>query len=268
MPFLANSSFLWRVWKASTRASMVREMEFRGNFLAGLIRQFLWLGAFVFMIEVIFQNTDSLAGWKRADVLIVLALSRIIESIINSLFAQNIMELPQLVRNGKFDFHLTKPVPAQFYTAFRKTGIDNIGNFIAGLLLLGYAMVIGESLLAPADWVIFALLAIVGIIIYYSLLIIAATLVFVLERLEFLWGFHTLISEPLTVPFDIFPRLPRAALTYLLPIAFVVYVPAQALTGRLAWWQVPTALAIAGLLLTLANLAWRAGLRRYSSASS
>jgi ABC-type uncharacterized transport system permease subunit len=42
----------------------------------------------------------------------------------------------------------------------------------------------------------------------------------------------------------------------------------QALTGRLALWQVPVAIAIAAIFLTLANLAWRAGLRRYSSASS
>src|SRR5687768_4065641 len=106
MQFLDNSRHLWRVWKASTRASIVREMEFRTNFWAGIIRQILWLLVFVFFIEVIFQNTDQLAGWQRFEVLIVLALSRVIEGTINLLFAQNIMELPETVREGRFDFYL------------------------------------------------------------------------------------------------------------------------------------------------------------------
>ncbi len=268
MPFLDNSKYLWRVWQASTRASLVREMEFRANFIAGLVRQTLWLATFIFMVAVIFQNTDSLAGWSRPDVLTIIALSRIIEAIINSLFAQNIMQLPERVRDGEFDFHLTKPVPAQFYTAFRSTGIDDLGNFIIGFLLLIYAVSQGGIQFSFQGTFFFFVLAAAGIIMYYSLLMITASLVFVLERLEFLWGFHILMSEPLTVPFDIFPRIPRTALTYLLPLAFVVFVPAQALTNRLSLWHVPVAIGMAAVFLLLANLAWRAGLKRYSSASS
>lgn len=267
MPSLV-SNHLWKVWKSSTRASLVREMEFRANFIAGLIRQGLWLLIFVFLVKTIFQNTERLAGWEQSEVLTIVALSRILEGIINSLFAHNIMELPELVRQGKFDFHLTKPVPAQFYTAFRRTGIDNIGNLTAGTILLIFSLAANHTPVTLSDALFFILLSVAGIIIYYSLLILAASLVFVLERLEFLWGFHILMSEPLTVPFDIFPRLPRLALTYILPLAFIVFVPAQALTGRLSWWQVPVALLIAAAFLLLANLAWRAGLRRYSSASS
>ena len=107
-----------------------------------------------------------------------------------------------------------------------------------------------------------------GLIIFYSLLILLASLVFYIERLEALWSFLQLITEPLTVPFDVFPTTPRLALTYALPLAFIVFVPAQAITGRLQLWQLPTAIALAAIFLILANLAWRAGLRRYSSASS
>ncbi|MEX1997563.1 MAG: ABC-2 family transporter protein [Candidatus Andersenbacteria bacterium] len=268
MPFLHNSVHLWRVWRAGVRVNIIREIAFRANFIFGITRQVLWLATFIFFIEVVFRNTETLAGWNQAEVLVVLALSRLIEGLINTLFSQNIMGLPELVQKGTFDFYLTKPVPAQFYMAFRNFSLYNVGNVVAGIVLLFYAVWHLPQFPSPSSWGLFVVLAACGITIYYSLLIMVSSLVFYLERLEALWGFMVLFSEPLTVPFDVFPRTPRLTLTYLIPIAFVVFVPAQTLTGRLVWWQVPVALIITGIFLTLANLAWRAGLRRYSSASS
>lgn len=267
MPLLETSHHLWRVWRANARASVIREMEFRSNFILGIIRQLLWLASFIFIIHTIFTKTSSLAGWNQRDVLIILALSRFVEGIINVFFQRNIADLPQIVQRGDFDFNLLKPGSAQFYTAFRRLYIFNMGNLVAGILLLIYALLQGPLPSLRAG-VFFALLISLGLIIYYSLIILVASLVFFIERLEALWGFLILFSEPFTVPFDIFPRVPRLAITYLLPLAFVVFVPAQALTGRLQWWQLPVAAGLAALFLLLANLAWRAGLRRYSSASS
>ncbi|MEX1112758.1 MAG: ABC-2 family transporter protein [Candidatus Andersenbacteria bacterium] len=269
MQFLVNNiKHLARVWVASARASVVREMEFRGNFIAGLLRQALWLGIFVFFINVIFQNTEQLAGWDKREMLIILSLSRIIEGLINLFFTQNIMELPEAVRDGQFDYYLTKPLPAQFATAFRRPSIDNIGNIVVGLLLFTYALIQEPALFTLLNGGLLIFLATLGIITYYSLLILIGSLVFKLERLEMLWGFNVLFSEPLTLPFDVFPRGPRLLLTYLVPLALVVFFPAQAITGRLLMWQIPVALGITAVFLLLANLAWRAGLRRYSSASS
>ena len=262
------SKHLLKVWLATTRASIVREMEFRANFVAGLIRQALWLGIFVFMIEVIFHNTEQLAGWDRPDALLIVGLSRMIEGMMGVFFVSNIMRLPQQVQTGEFDFYLTKPVPVTWYVAFQRTHIDNIGNVLAGCAIAAYAFAIREAAVSPALLGAGVVIALAGVAIYFSLLMIIATLVFLVDRLEFLWGFNVLLSEPLTFPFDVFPRIPQVALTYLVPIAFVVFVPAQAFTGRLSWWHLPVSIGLAIVFLILASLAWRVGLRRYSSASS
>ncbi len=267
MPF-RDSKHILKVWLANARASLVREMEFRSNFMLGIFRQSLWLLAFIFLIEVIFQNTSSLAGWDRFGVLTVLALSRMIEGLINILFADNILSITELVQHGTFDFMLIKPLPTQFATFFRRLSFHEIGNVLAGIALLSYVFFNNGAIFSVSHTLLAFLLAALGITIYYSLLLLIASLVFYVERLEALWSFNHLFSEPLTVPFDIFPRGPRMALTYLIPLAFVVFVPAQVITGRLGWWQLPVAVGLAVIFLLLANLAWRAGLRRYSSASS
>lgn len=268
MPFLANSHHLARVWLANVRTSIIREMEFRGNFLLGLVRQSLWLGTFIILVEIIFYNTSSLAGWNRSEVFIILALSRLIEGVMNVLFVDNIIHISEHVQKGTFDFILVRPLPKQFAAFFGRVNLGNIGNIVAGLFLLIYAIIQTPSGITTPNIMLALFLATIGIVIYYSLLVIVASIVFYIERLESLWSFSMLFSEPLTMPFDVFPRGPRLLLTYLLPLAFVVFVPAQALTGRLQWWQVPVAVGIAAVSLLLANLAWRAGLKRYSSASS
>lgn len=268
MPSLDSSKHLLKVWLASNRASLVREMEFRGNFFIGLFRQFLWLSAFIFLIEIIFNNTSQLAGWSKFEVMAILALSRIIEGVINVVFSDNIMSLTSKVQQGTLDFMLVKPLPSQFAAFFTRLSYQNIGNLLNGFILLGYIATQAPHFFTITNLLLTTFLAFLGITIYYSLLVIVGSLVFRLDRLEALWSFNILFSEPLTTPFEVFPYGPRLILTYLLPIAFVVFVPAQALTNRLESWQLPLAIIIATIFLTLANLAWQAGLRRYTSASS
>lgn len=259
---------MWHVWLANARASVVREMEFRGNFMLGIIRQMLWFVVFVVFVETLFARTEAISGWSRADMFVILALSRIIEGTMGILFINNWMNFTQAVNKGTFDFYLLKPVPAQFYTGFRALSLDNLGNVVAGIGLLFYALPQLTVRPSAGDVLMVMFLVPLGMVVYYSLIAIVATLVFRLERLDALWGFNQLLSEPLTVPLDVFPSGVRVVLTYLLPIALVVFVPAQAFTGRLVWWQVLVVIATTALFLFLANLAWRAGLRRYSSASS
>lgn len=268
MPFLDNSIHIWKVWLAAVRTSLVREMEFRANFLLGIVREFLWLGVFVLMIQTIFEHTDSLAGWEKPHMLILLGLSRLIEGLMQTLFINNIADFPSTVQKGALDLLLTKPLPSQWLVAFKRITIYNLGNVLAGTILLVYTLITYQTTLSLPIILNTLILGAIGIAIYYSILITTASLSFWLERFQAFWAINHLISEPLTIPFDIFPRTVRIPLTYLLPIAFVVFVPAQALTGRLVWWQIPTAAGIATIFLILANVVWRAGLRRYSSASS
>lgn len=257
-----------KVWGAIARASFVREMEFRANFFLGLLRQLLWMGTFVFIVQTMFEHTTALVGWSKPQVLTIVALSRLIEGILNTLFTPNIMELPQLVQTGKFDFHLTKPLPTQLYTSLYRFAFYNIGNVLAGFLLLGFAVSQYDHLPSLGSFLLMTALAGTGIIIFYSLIIMAGSMVFFFERLEALWGFLSLFSEPLTVPFDIFPRVPRGIITYILPLAFIVLAPAQALTQKITGPQIALAVMFAVLFFTLSSFAWQAGLKRYTSASS
>ncbi len=69
-------------------------------------------------------------------------------------------------------------------------------------------------------------------------------------------------------PVGLYPGWLRVTLTFLVPLAFAVTVPAEALTGRLTLPVLVGAAALAALLFVLARLFWRFGLRHYAGASA
>jgi ABC-2 type transport system permease protein len=69
-------------------------------------------------------------------------------------------------------------------------------------------------------------------------------------------------------PVTIYPQWLRIGLTFLVPVAFAVTVPAEALTNRLTPLTLLGALGLAVLLMALARFIWRLGVSSYSGASA
>jgi viologen exporter family transport system permease protein len=85
----------------------------------------------------------------------------------------------------------------------------------------------------------------------------------------FTYGGNTMTQYPMTI----FPREIVAGLTFLIPVAFVNWYPCLYLLdrpdpyGTPSWFAVLSP-AVALLTLTVAGLAWRAGVRHYTSTGS
>jgi ABC-2 type transport system permease protein len=69
-------------------------------------------------------------------------------------------------------------------------------------------------------------------------------------------------------PIGIYPGWLRYSVTFLVPVAFAVTVPAQAVTSRLEWQTLVLAAVFAAALFAFTRWFWRFGLRRYSGASA
>jgi len=69
-------------------------------------------------------------------------------------------------------------------------------------------------------------------------------------------------------PVTLYPAWLRFGLTFLVPVAFAVTVPAEALTGRLTASTAWLAVALAAVLLIVSRCFWKIGLRNYSGASA
>jgi ABC-2 type transport system permease protein len=79
--------------------------------------------------------------------------------------------------------------------------------------------------------------------------------------------FHSIFAAG-RFPISAFPPWIRILLTFVVPVAFITSVPAEAAVGRLDWSTGAQSIAVAALFLGLSRAFWRLAVRNYTSASS
>ncbi|MDQ2732772.1 MAG: ABC-2 family transporter protein, partial [Armatimonadota bacterium] len=98
--------------------------------------------------------------------------------------------------------------------------------------------------------------------------LILATCSFWFVRVENILVIFQSMYEAGRWPIGIYPPWLRASLTFLVPIAFAITVPAEALVGRLSPQTLLGAVLLAVALATGSRWFWRVGVRQYSGASA
>jgi ABC-2 type transport system permease protein len=90
----------------------------------------MWLAYYIFSIEIIFYYTDSIAGWERGEVLLLVATLFFIDGLRYFFFYHNLKNLPSDVTEGNLDLILTKPVDSQFWFSLRRLNFEEITLFL------------------------------------------------------------------------------------------------------------------------------------------
>jgi ABC-2 type transport system permease protein len=105
------------------------------------------------------------------------------------------------------------------------------------------------------------------VMIYFFWLMITASAFWLIRVHEIVNLFEGLYAAG-RWPVTIYPNWLRYGLTFLVPVAFAVTVPAQALTDRLSPRTMLAAAALTLFLLVISRVVWRFGVRSYAGASA
>ena len=271
-----------RVWLTFLRNSLVREMTFRGNFLVTLLTRAFYFAAQVTLFEIIYGAVDRVGDWTRAEYFGFMATGLLVNALVETFFMPNLSAFSELIRTGKLDFALLKPVDTQFLVSFEKVEVAQLGQVALALGLLGYSIdslgLWGELFLTAGGWLRVGLyVALVGCAtaFFYSLMICLAAASVSMGRNTGLYDFWFYVTVFARYPRDIYQtgsaaaNVLSAAFTYVVPILLVVTVPARvAVKGAFEWpFLLGCALAAVGGLV-VSRLVFRRSLRGYRSASS
>lgn len=250
------------------RVNAMAELAYRADFFIHLVQSLIELGTALAGLAVVFSFTTTLGGWRPDELVAVIGVFFLMGGAIGVLIQPSMEKLGESVRDGTLDFTLTKPEDAQLLVSVQSIVIWKLTDVALGLAVLVVALVrLGQSVGAgQAAEFILALAA--GALIVYSFWLILATTAFWVVRVENILVVFQSFYEAGRWPVSIYPGWLRFALTFIIPVAFAVTVPAQALAGRLGWQTLVGAGVFAIALFGAARLFWKAGLRRYSGASA
>lgn len=250
------------------RIGTLNELAYRANFFMQIAQAAISLGTALAGLAVVYAHTETLAGWRSDELLALLGVFFLVGGLISFVIQPSMARLMEDVRMGTLDFTLTKPEDSQLLVSARQVEIWKLIDVVLGAAVLGIALARIGARIGPAQALAFGATLLAGAAIVYSFWLILATSTFWFVRVDNILVIFESMYQAGRWPVGIYPPWLRAALTLLVPVAFAVTVPAEALVGRLEWPSLLGSLALAAALLAISRWFWRFGVRRYSGASA
>jgi viologen exporter family transport system permease protein len=253
-----------RLIRAFFQNCLAREMMFRASFVMSLLSGYGWSLIMLLFLTTVVARVQRIGNWEQRDIYVLVGTFMIVQSVTQFLFESNMWRISSYVREGTLDFILTKPVDSQFFTSLRYLRLPSLGLLLPGVALVATG---ARAPFVLSDLLLYLASVLGGLAILYSISFMLATTTIWLVRAE-MGGLVYGMFDVMRLPADVYPRVVRFTLTYVLPLVFIASVPAQTLQhrGHAVWALAGTGIGLA--MLAVSRALWRFALRSYSSTGS
>nr|WP_223838096.1 ABC transporter permease [Streptomyces venezuelae] len=224
-------------------------------------------------IYIMFRHVDALGGFSLPEIALLYGSCSASLGLADLLLG-NTERIGQRIRDGSLDTMLVRPVPVLAQVAADRFALRRLGRIGQGLAVLGWAVWVLD-----VDWtvgrvVLVPVMVLAGAAIFGAVLVAGAAFQFIAGdaaevQNSFTYGGCTMLQYPPTI----FAKDLLRGVTFVVPLAFVNWLPALEVLGRpdplgLPGWVAYLSPVVAFLVFVPASLAWRAGLRSYRSTGS
>jgi ABC-2 type transport system permease protein len=248
-------------------AAIAAELEYRINFFIATLSSLGNLAGSLFGLFLFYRTGYTFSGWSWEAALVVLGIFTLLQGFSATFLASNLNRIVRHVQEGTLDFILLKPIRSQFWLSTHTLSPWGLPDLVFGsIIIIGYA---GKRLgVGIDDYLLGVLPLLFSFVILYSLWFMLGAMsiwfVKIYNVTEVLRG----LLEAGRYPIVAFPTAYRFFFTFVMPVAFLTTIPAQALLGRsdISWLIGAAILAVA--LFFASTWFWRFALRFYTSASS
>jgi ABC-2 type transport system permease protein len=257
-----------RLLSAFFKINIQMALAYRTDTVVNILMSLLGLGWELAALSIIFSNTTRLGGWGLGELLALLGVFHLVNALMQILIWPNTEKFNTSIRDGSLDYTLLQPVSSMFLVTFSRMIVWRAWDLVLGAVLIVVGSRMSGATPGAFNLVSFLLLAASGSVILYSLWIalIAATFWFV--KFDNNVTILQALLDTGRYPSTIYPPWLRVMITFLVPIAVATTVPMQALRGDLNVWQVLLFLGVSAASFIVASRIWKAGVRKYSGASS
>jgi ABC-2 type transport system permease protein len=150
----------------------------------------------------------------------------------------------------------------------REVRIWQVVDLVSGSIVLGVGLSEIAAGVGFVDALAFAVALLLGALMIYCFWLVIATVAFWVVNMWTVVELFDGVFQTGRWPVGIYPGWLRYSVTFLVPIAFAVTVPAEAVTSRLDAETLALAAGFAAVLFAGTRWFWRFGLRSYTGASA
>ncbi|MBN1624722.1 MAG: ABC-2 family transporter protein [Clostridia bacterium] len=244
-------------------------VSYRADFFIMLAAVFIKEFAQIALLLVIVERFEALAGWNKWQIAFLYCMISLVYRLFYSFFG-NISTISELTISGRLDMYLIyprKPLLMLISKAYIWRIFYNFAIF--ALLIFVYIKAGGD--VSVIGFIVLILSVMCSVIIIFSIYLIIGTLSFYLTNVRsVLEIIGELIGEYMKYPLNIFGKAIGLIFTFIFPIGFIAYYPSIYLLNIensiyfSSYTEIITPL-LSVILLVVALLFWRKGLKKYNS---
>jgi ABC-2 type transport system permease protein len=255
-------------------ASVRSQAQYPGSVVLLTIGHFLGTGLDIVALWALTDRFGHVRGWRFGEILTFYGLVHTQYAVADLLTRGFDVLGTQFIRTGNFDRLLLRPRSLTLQLMGHDIRLSRLGRLVQAVIALAIA-----TKQAPIDWsfsnIAVAAFAIAGgTALFFGLLVLQGALTFwTIESLEIANVFTYGSVQAAQYPLSVYSRWLRRVLIFGVPVGCVAYLPVLAVLdkpdplGSPAWIHPFTPL-LGFVFLAFSFLAWRAGVRHYTSTGS
>ena len=222
----------FRLLYMSMKYNFKIEVSYRASYVINRIAQALAYGMAFVLMWIMVDRFDTINGWNKYEVLLLYASSLMSYSLAGSIVIGLYNNLQQDIQKGTFDDTLVKPVSILPYLITSRFSWAYLSHILLSSGVMIYSLS-NINIVDPCGFSIGLLLQIIsGAVIYFSLLLIIRIPVFFVIKFDSVSDFFFFFREMSYYPMSIYPDIIQVLLIFLLPYAFINYIPMRYLLGK------------------------------------
>ena len=255
-------------------ASLRAQAQYPASAIMTTLGQFIGNGIEILGVWALFDRFGNVKGWSFGEVAVFYGLVHMMFAVADVLCRGFDVLGTEFLRTGDFDRVLLRPRSATLQLMAHDFRVSRIGRFAQGfiVLLIG-AHAVGlewnATSVAIALWA-----GAGGVALFFGIAVLQGTMSFwTIESLEVMNVVTYGGVQAAQFPLSLYNGWLRGALTFVVPIACVAYFPILLVLGRpdplgTPAWFGAVAPAAGFVFLGIAFVAWRFGVRHYTSTGS
>jgi ABC-2 type transport system permease protein len=261
---MSYASVIWDYILQYLKSRLIYRMDFFNEILSDLLMQ----GVSLIFILVVFQHSPAMAGWSEAEVIFIYGYFLIPYAIFTTFF--NLWDFNErYIIKGEMDRVLTRPLHNLAQIVLERTQPEALIGVITGSIVMWYAANQLDLSFAWYDPFVFLLMVIGSVGVYAGVYIAIAAIGFFSDSKTGITPMIWNIQNYGRYPLDVYNKVIRFVLTWILPFAYVGMYPSAYFLEREAWYVFSFATPLMGCVVFLVGLViWNYGVRHYKGAGS
>jgi ABC-2 type transport system permease protein len=211
------------------RANWLSLMAYPASFIAMNLAGVVYAAGSAATVWVLFSQVHAIGDWTFPQVLLIYGLSILSRSLCH-LFWVGLMYVDGLVRDGDVDRILVRPLNPLFQVVAGYLDEDDWGEFLTSIILIWTSLgMLGQRTMSNMLWVVVAGLS--GSLIFVAVRIAATAMAFMTVSSRGFMNLSWTVDEFSRYPADIYGKGVRTLITWMIPVAFASFYPAQLILG-------------------------------------